>query len=144
MTKYTSEELDKNWEFKIVRSLGNAFHRPEVFQALLQEESIAGWELVEKLDDRRVRFKRPRDARRKDINLPPGYDPYRSTYGSTAIRNTSLVIGILAMVLVMGISLLGIFSNGATGFFTEEVISAIIMVFILVIVIASLIARKKI
>ena len=55
MTKYTSEDLDKNWEFKIVRSTYPALRKPEVFQALLEEESLAGWELVEKLDDRRVR-----------------------------------------------------------------------------------------
>ena len=54
MTRYSTDELDDNWEFKIVRSETGAFRRPEVFQSLLQEESIAGWELVEKLDNRRM------------------------------------------------------------------------------------------
>ena len=72
MTKYTSEDLDHNWEFKIVRSTYTAFLKPGIFQALLEEESLAGWELVEKLDDRRVRFKRRRETRRRDATLPPG------------------------------------------------------------------------
>ena len=75
MTRYTIDELDHNWEFKIVRSETGAFGKPEVFQSLLQEESLAGWELVEKLDNRRVRLKRHRDARRRDVTLPPEFDP---------------------------------------------------------------------
>lgn len=103
MTRYTPEELEGNWEFKIVRSETGAFRRPEVFQTLLQEESIAGWELVEKLDNQRVRFKRPANARRRDATLPPGVDPYRSTYGNATARTTMIIgIGIL-MALLAGL-----------------------------------------
>jgi len=98
MTRYTTEDLESNWEFKIVRSETGAFRKPEVFQALLQEESVAGWELVEKLDNRRVRFKRSRDARRRDATLPPGYDPYRTTFGMTEFGLAMTILGVMGLV----------------------------------------------
>jgi len=108
MTRYSTEDLDQNWEFKIVRSETGAFRKPEVFQALLQEEAIASWELVEKLDNRRVRFKRPHQARRRDTSLPQGYDPYRTYYGRSQAR-TAIVIGVAVMIALMtGLMVLGL------------------------------------
>lgn len=72
------------WEFKIVRSNRDMFHNPAVLQRLCEEEAEAGWVLLEKLDDRRVRFKRPvalRDLIRAE-RLP--FDPYRSHYGPSS------------------------------------------------------------
>ena len=91
MTNYTKEDLDSNWEFKIVRSESGSFRRPETFQQLIQEEEIAGWEMMEKLDNRRVRFKRRKDLRSRDATLPPGIDPYRSYFGR-GNRSLSLVL----------------------------------------------------
>jgi hypothetical protein len=105
MTNYSREDLEKDWEFKIVRSYSPVFRKPEVFQALLQEESIAGWELVEKLDDRRVRFKRRQDNRRRDAALPPGFDPYRTQYGSGDSRMGAVMIG-LVLAIGLGVFLL--------------------------------------
>jgi len=111
MTRYSVDELDSNWEFKIVRSEAGAFRKPEVFNVLLQEESIAGWELVEKLDNRRVRFKRPQDTRRRDATLPPGFDPYRSHYGSAGGTRTAVLIG-TALMLALGVAFAVLFSTG--------------------------------
>jgi hypothetical protein len=101
MTKYSSEDLEQNWEFKIVRSQSNAFRNPATFQALLEEEALAGWELVEKLDNRRVRFKRSRDTRRRDSTLPPGIDSYRTQYGAGS--GPAVAIG-LVVALLLGVA----------------------------------------
>lgn len=100
MTTYTTEDLEQNWEFKIVRAGSPAFRRPDAFQALLEEEALSGWEMVEKLDDQRVRFKRRRELRRKDATLPPGIDPYRTQYGSNASAKTiaALLVGVFVML----------------------------------------------
>lgn len=71
------------WEFKIVRARRNLFRDPAIFQCLCEEEAEAGWIMLEKLDDRRVRFKRPialREIIKADFL---SYDPYRCHYGST-------------------------------------------------------------
>lgn len=143
MTRYTPEELEKNWEFKIVRSDTGAFRKPEVFQMLLQEESIAGWELVEKLDDRRVRFKRPASARRKDITLPPGIDPYRSTYGSTASRTTMSIALAIILAISIGLGIIGSTGDGAgaSEFLTELPLFTIGAVFVLML--AIIIQRRR-
>jgi len=99
MTMYTREELEEDWEFKIVRANSAAFGKPEVLQKLLQEEAVAGWTMVEKFDDSRIRFKRPRDAREQDAYLPEGVDPYRTQYGASAFFYGVLVIGVLLLIV---------------------------------------------
>lgn len=113
MTIYRSDELDSNWEFKIVRSSSGAFRKNQVFQTLLAEEALAGWELVEKLDDRRVRFKRPRDARRKDASLPPGLDPYRTQFGPDSTMGVLLGL-VLLFTVILGAGMLVFFVTGDT------------------------------
>jgi len=46
------------WEFKIVTARGQIFHNPAMLRRLCQQQAKTGWVLVEKLDSRRVRFKR--------------------------------------------------------------------------------------
>ena len=99
MTSYSGRELD-GWEFKIMRSATGAFKDPRVFQITVLQESLGGWELLEKFDDERVRFRRPVSARNNDANLPRGYEPYRTQVG---ISEGALVIYIiLGIVLVVG------------------------------------------
>lgn len=81
MTRYSAEELNGSWEFKIMRSATSAFRKPEVLMRVLEVESLGGWELVEKFDDGRLRLKRPVAARRNDATLPKGYKPYQTRYG---------------------------------------------------------------
>lgn len=69
MTGYTQDDLNNDWEFKIVRSDTAAFRKPEVLKKLLEEEARVGWVMLEKFDDGRVRFKRPRSARTRDALL---------------------------------------------------------------------------
>ena len=81
MKTYTPDELTHDWEFKIVRANRPVFRNPDTFRRLLEEESRAGWTMVEKFDNSRVRFKRPQRARFTDAQLPPDVDPYRVHYG---------------------------------------------------------------
>jgi hypothetical protein len=105
MTQYTQEDSQTDWEFKIVRSDSAAFRDPETLKKLVEEESRAGWVMLEKFDDSRVRFKRPRSARAKDAFLPDGVDPYRTRYGSYASRRMALVIVMLGVVLLGGVGI---------------------------------------
>ncbi len=106
MAQYTRDDLQKDYEFKIVRSGSAAFRKLETLKELVEEESRAGWVMLEKFDDSRVRFKRPRSARSRDAFLPEGVDPYRTQYGAHAARQTRLV----AVMLGLMIALAGMFS----------------------------------
>jgi hypothetical protein len=107
MARYTQEDLNNDWEFKIVRSESAAFRKPEVLKKLLEEEARAGWVMVEKFDDRRIRFKRPRSARARDVLLPPGVDPYRTWYG-TPVARYAVLVGVLIGVLLAGLGIFGL------------------------------------
>ena len=102
VAQYTQDDLQKDWEFKIVRSGTDAFRKPEALNKLIEEETQAGWVMLEKFDDNRVRFKRPRSARAKDAFLPDDVDPYRTQYG---VYNTQramllgLAMGVLFLLL---------------------------------------------
>ena len=102
MTRYDREDVDNNWEFKIVRSSPPAFGNPEDFARLLQEESRYGWVMLEKLDDSRVRFKRRRGAHLQAMSVEAGQDPYRTDYGlprSAMWRLAFVIFGILVIAL---------------------------------------------
>jgi hypothetical protein len=79
MTLYTRDDLAEDWEFKILRSMSGAFKNPETLKRVLDEESRAGWLLVEKFDNQRIRLKRPANA--KKVAPDVGFDPYRTYYG---------------------------------------------------------------
>ena len=96
MTSYKNEDLE-GWEFKIVRSAAGKFKLPEVVRQLCDEEARAGWEMLEKFDDHRIRFKRLIENRADDVHLD--FDPYRSYYGISAAKHEWLVAGIIMGVL---------------------------------------------
>jgi hypothetical protein len=100
MASYTQDDLNNDWEFKIVRSDSAAFRKPEVLKKLLEEEARAGWVMLEKFDDSRVRFKRSRSARTRDALLPPGVDPYRTQYGISSTRIGLLVVGLMMLAFL--------------------------------------------
>jgi len=107
MASYTQDDLRNDWEFKIVRSGTTAFRKTEVLNRLLEEEAQTGWVMLEKLDDSRIRLKRPRSARAKDAYLPDGVDPYRTQYG-TPVTQQAVLVGVgLLVLLVLGVALFG-------------------------------------
>lgn len=89
------------WEFKIVRANRDLFHKPASFQRLCEEEAMAGWILLEKLDDRRVRFKRLIALRNVIDAQQLPFDPYRCHYGSSLTPLTWL--GAIAALMAIAI-----------------------------------------
>jgi hypothetical protein len=108
MAKYTQDDLQQDWEFKIVRSDTAAFRKPEVLNRLIEEEAQAGWVMLEKFDDGRVRFKRPRSARARDALLPDDVDPYRTQYGGYSAQRAVMLGLVLGLVfLLLGVAAFG-------------------------------------
>lgn len=103
MTPYRPQDLSEGWEFKILRSATGAFKDPATLQGYLAEEGQAGWVLVEKFDNSRVRLKRPAGARQNDGSL--AFDAYRTAVGMTEGKLGALIVGgvIGAVVLVLAI-----------------------------------------
>lgn len=95
MTGYTPEELASGFEFKILRSATSAFKRPEFLRQVLDEEKDAGWTLVEKFDNSRIRLKRSASKRSDDSSAR--FDPYRSHVG---ISETAVGLRIAAAILI--------------------------------------------
>ena len=105
MTQYTRDDLSSDWEFKIVRATTPAFRKPKDLNNLIEEEARAGWIMLEKLDDSRVRFKRPHRARAQDAYLPDGIDPYRTHYGAAPTQQVIMVLLFLGLLTAVGLGL---------------------------------------
>jgi hypothetical protein len=101
MTNNKYVDLQGGWEFKIHRANTAAFRKPEEFQKACTEEAAAGWTLVEKFDNQRLRFKRPASARAGDSAL--GFDPYRTEYGISAGKFVTMILvcSLLGTVLLI-------------------------------------------
>ncbi|NET57486.1 MAG: hypothetical protein F6K47_15375 [Symploca sp. SIO2E6] len=95
----TDQEL-VGWEFKIVRASRDLFHDPATFRRLCEEEASTGWILLEKLDDRRVRFKRLIALRDFMDGQQPNHDSYRTHYGNT-LTPLHLAGAIAALLVVV-------------------------------------------
>ena len=91
------------WEFKVLRGTLFAFGNPDRLQEALTEESAAGWELAQRLDDNRLILRRPVAARENDVLLGDNYNPYREHYGSGHVWLITVAIG---LVLLGGVALL--------------------------------------
>jgi hypothetical protein len=101
MSAYGKNDLE-GWEFKIVRSSFGSFRNPERLEKLCREEARAGWEMLEKFDDYRIRFKRRTDKRAMDQFAE--IDPYRTGYDSGT--GAGIWIFIILALLIFG---LGVF-----------------------------------
>jgi hypothetical protein len=99
LTGYNNSDIE-GWEFKIVRSTFGRFNNPEIMKRICQEEAAAGWELLEKFDDYRLRFKRRVEARKNDLHLK--IDPYRT---STSFSGSRLA-WILPLAIIMAVGLI--------------------------------------
>jgi len=78
LSKYNNEELNEEWEFKIVRSVTGVFKNPAKLADLIEREKKYGWVMLEKFDNNRIRFKRKRCQSGK-VSLDE--NPYNTVYG---------------------------------------------------------------
>ena len=103
MTKYGSDEIE-DWEFKIVRASTRKFKNREFLRATCEEEARAGWEMLEKFDDNRVRLRRKIEHRDGDLHRE--IDPYRTLVGismdhlgfliaASVLAGTGILLGIV-------------------------------------------------
>ena len=114
MTTYSTDDLQNDWEFKIVRGNQEAFRNHAVLAKLVDEEKQAGWVLLEKFDNSRVRFKRQRAMQAHDEQLiSQGIDPYRTQYGTFLAKYTMVIVAlaIAAVVFMVGIIFMFSFSR---------------------------------
>jgi len=99
MTPYSDSDLGDGWEFKILRANTAAFKDPQVLKQACEEEAQAGWVLVEKFDDLRLRFKRPAGAKNRDSYLP--FDAYRTQYGMSKNKFAGIIVGVTIGVTIL-------------------------------------------
>ena len=140
LTKYSSDDLEK-YEFKIVRSQWGKFKDLETVQKLCSEEAKAGWEMVEKFDNHRIRFKRNKSMRSSDALQ--SIDPYRTAYDTTAAGKFFLLFGL--MTAAIG-TLVVFFATGGYIEVTDPVqfiIRGIIIIAIIMLVVTKRKAKKN-
>jgi hypothetical protein len=98
-----SMQSEAGYEYKVMRSATGSFRNRETLARMLDEEHEAGWELAEKLDDRRVRLKRSVEHRAADSSRT--FDPYRTTFGmgeaAFALLVTVGTLGVLVILLLI-------------------------------------------
>ena len=105
MTQYAQDDLNSDWEFKIVRAATPVFRKPKELGKLVEEEARAGWIMLEKLDDSRVRFKRQRRARAQDAYLPNDVDPYRTHYGTVPAHRALTALARVGLLVAFGLGI---------------------------------------
>ncbi len=99
MSEYPENITQDEWEYKIIRGNGSVFKKPEVLHRVCAEEQRAGWILLEKFDDMRLRFKRPMSARENDHRL--GFDPYRTRYGMAPGALAGVMVGLVFAIFIL-------------------------------------------
>ncbi|MFN3361667.1 MAG: hypothetical protein ACK421_09615 [Pseudanabaenaceae cyanobacterium] len=90
---------EQDWEYKIVQVRGGAFRSWRAIQYVCQQEAKFGWTLLEKLDDNRLRLKRPIACRAKDSLLKQ--NPYRTNYGLSA--DFMLFLSVVGTLLLLAL-----------------------------------------
>ena len=87
-------------EYKVVQSNTPMFANTAKLKEVVAEEAQAGWELLEKLDNYKLRFQRDISHRVNDDKLES--DPYRTQVGvSSVVTYTATAIVTIAIVLVI-------------------------------------------
>jgi hypothetical protein len=100
--------------------------------------------MLEKFDDSRIRFKRPRSARARDVLLPEGVDPYRTQYGGWASQQVAMVVIGLTVSLLLGVAVLAFTLLGEDAPGVPPIIAPLIIgVLVFVVLIAVIVKRGQ-
>ena len=100
-----STERAMDIEYKVVQSQTPMFSDTAKMHQILAEEANAGWQLLEKEDNYKIRLQRNISHRANDAGL--GFDAYRTTvgvssvvtYGATALITLAIVSIILYLAI---------------------------------------------
>ena len=95
MATYNRDDLG-GWEFKIMRSALGRFSNQRAIQKVCAEEAQSGWELIEKFDECRLRFKR-RVERRSNDHMAT-LDPYRTSIGFQGGTFAGIFVGVILLL----------------------------------------------
>lgn len=87
-------------EYKIIQAQTPLFADTKKMQEVLALEAEAGWDLLEKEDNYRIKLQRDIANRRNDGNLT--IDPYRTTVGVSSI----LTYGMTALGTILIVSVI--------------------------------------
>jgi hypothetical protein len=137
MVSYNKEDLD-GWEFKIVRSNFGRFSNYEKVQKVCREEAKAGWELVEKFDEYRLRFKRRIDKRANDQFLT--VDPYRTSIGF-GDWSVGLLAALIGGVVIAGVLVFLLIQRGSDG--PDKTVVALPFAAMAIIILALIVIRLR-
>ena len=94
-------------EYKIMQAQTPLFADTQKMQEILMEEAKAGWDLLEKEDNYRIKLQRSIDNRSNDGNLL--IDPYRTTVGVSSVLTYGMTA--LATVLIVSVILYFAFTS---------------------------------
>ena len=139
MARYNSDDLN-GWEFKIVRANTRKFRKQENIEKVREEEARAGWELVEKFDDHRLRFKRRVDRRSMDSHSD--VDPYRSSVDSFDNNAKAIMIGLVLLTIGILVAL-GFFSGFDRGIMGGLTVPGIILILAFTLGIIAIVAFAR-
>lgn len=87
-------------EYKVIQSQTPLFADTSKMHEVLIEEAKAGWRLLEKEDNYKIRLQRDISHRVNDTNL--GFDAYRTTVGVSSV----VTYGVTALVTLAIVSLI--------------------------------------
>lgn len=137
MTQYNSNDMN-GWEFKIVRSALESFKTHEAVKQVCKDEAQTGWEMVEKFDNGRIRFKRRIEERQQDTHR--SIDPYRTSIG---LGQGGLVVTILGIIFTLvGVGVVVALSASGKIDLPQQAIMYIVLAIIGVVALVAVIGRR--
>lgn len=94
-------------EYKVVQSNTPMFANTAKLKEIAAEEARAGWELLEKLDNYKLRFQRDISHRGNDDKLDS--DPYRTQVGVSSVVTYTVTAAITIVIVLVILNAAGLF-----------------------------------